>query len=429
MTTLIQGGRIVDPANRVDKVGDVFIDDAGRIARAPQKRSGAATGADRVIDARGTVVAPGFVDIHAHLREPGEEWKEDIETGTRAAVAGGMTAVCCMANTRPVNDSRGVTELILARAKEVGHCRVYPIGAVTKGLIGESLAEMGDLKRAGCVAVSDDGQPIMSAAVMRAALEYARGLDLVVIAHEEDRTLARGVMDEGPLSTALGMRGNPGAAEEVMVVRDIALAELAGPGARLHIAHISTAAALRAVRAARARGVVRVTCEVTPHHFSLTSESVRGYDSNFKMAPPLRGDSDRDAVVLALRDGTIDAIATDHAPHSLVEKEVEFDQAANGIVGFETALPLTLALVRQKTISMGRAIRLLSKGPCDVIGLPGGTLTPGAPGDVVVFDPNEKWTVSASSLCSKSGNSPWMGATMTGRVRATLVGGKVVYEA
>jgi dihydroorotase len=299
---------------------------------------------------------------------------------------------------------------------------------VTKGLEGAVLAEMGDLKLAGCVAVSDDGQPIMSAAVMRAALEYARGLDLVVIAHEEDRTLARGVMDEGALSTALGMRGNPAAAEEILVLRDIALAELAGAGARLHIAHISTASALRAVGAARARGVVRVTCEATPHHFTLTSEAVRGYDSNFKMAPPLRGEADRSAVVAALKDGTIDAIATDHAPHSLVEKQVEFDQAANGIVGFETALPLTLALVRANAISLSRAVHLMSKGPCDVIGLGGGTLSLGAPGDVVVFDPKADWTVSAATLRSKSMNSPWLGATLTGRVRATIVGGKTVHE-
>jgi dihydroorotase len=422
---LLRGGRVLDPANRVDAVLDVLVRD-GKIAALAPGPLPVPPGVD-VVDVHGKLVLPGLVDLHVHLREPGEEYKEDIASGTRAAAAGGFTSVCCMANTTPVNDNGAVTEYIARRAREVGVVNVFPIGAVSKGLAGESLAEFGEMKAAGAVAVSDDGRPVMSAGLMRRALEYARSFDLAVIAHEEDLTLAAGgVMHEGFHATRLGQRGIPAAAEEVMVQRDIALARLTG--GRLHIAHVSTARTVEALRAARAEGL-RVTAEVTPHHLFLTDVACSGYDANFKMAPPLRSEADRAALRAGLAEGTIDAVATDHAPHSVLEKELEFDQAANGVVGLETAVPLVLRLVEEGVISLLAAIERLTSGPARVLGLPKGTLGIGADADITVIDPTAEWIVDPAAFSSRSRNTPFKDWRMRGRVVRTVVAGKVVHTA
>ncbi len=419
---IIEGGRVIDPALGLDEVRSVVVERGQVVAlpkRAPRRKTA------RVVDARGRWVLPGFIDLHVHLREPGHEYKETIATGTRAAVAGGFTSVVAMPNTQPVNDSVAVTEFILERARAARLARVYPAGAVTRGLAGEELSEMGDLHRAGCVVFTDDGMPIMRAGLMRRALEYALGLGVPIMVHEEDHTLSRGgAMHEGEVSTRLGLPGIPAAAEDVMVVRDIELAEYTG--ARLHVAHLSTAGAVRAVRAAKARGVA-VTCEITPHHFTFTDEAVCGYDPDTKMMPPLRSAEDREACIEALADGTADAIATDHAPHSLVEKDVEYDRAANGVVGLETAFSATLALVREGRLGLHRAIELLTSGPARVLGLPGGTLAEGAPADLVMVDPEATWTVDPSKFHSKSRNTPFKGMTLPGRVEMTWVGGRRVH--
>jgi dihydroorotase len=421
----IEGGRVIDPASGVDGVRTVVIRD-GRVAevaeRVERPRDAVA------VDARNRWVTPGFIDLHAHLREPGQEYKETVETGTRAAVAGGFTAVCAMPNTAPVNDTTSVTELLLKRAAAAGLARVYPVGCISKGQKGEDLAEMGELAGAGCVAFSDDGRPVMSAALMRRALEYARTFDLPLSVHEEDLGLVgKGVMHEGPWATRLGLKGIPGEAEDVMVQRDLALAELTG--ARLHLAHLSTAGAVRAVREAKRRGV-RVTAEVTPHHLALTDEDVArsGYDTAFKMNPPLRSRADLQAVRQALADGTIDAVATDHAPHSSVEKDLEFDQAANGIVGLETAFPVCLALAREGALSETRLIEALTAAPARAFGLAGGTLAAGVAADVVVLDPVGEWRCDPAQFRSKGRNSPWKGALLTGRCTHTFVDGRLVHE-
>ena len=424
-TFFIEGGRVLDPASGVDGVRTVVVRD-GRIAEVAERVERPRDA--RTIDARGRWVTPGFVDLHVHLREPGQEYKETIETGARAAVAGGFTAVCAMPNTRPVNDNASVTELMLARAAAAGLARVYPVGAISRGSEGQELAEYGELQAAGCVALSDDGRPVMSSALMRRALEYARAFELPLTVHEEDLGLVgKGVMHEGPTSTRLGLTGIPGAAEDVMVLRDLALAELTG--GRLHLAHLSTRGAVRAVREAKRRGL-RVTAEVTPHHLVLTDEDVArsGYSTDFKMAPPLRSAEDVAAVREGLADGTIDAIATDHAPHSAVEKEVEFDAAANGIIGLETAFPVCLALVREGHLSERRLVEALTSGPAATFGLPGGTLAKGAPADVTLLDPAAIWTMEPGSIRSRSRNSPWKGARLVGRCVLTMVGGRIVYE-
>jgi len=352
-----------------------------------------------------------------------------VATGARAAVAGGFTAVVAMPNTKPVNDTLAVTELILARAAAAGLARVYPCGAISRGSGGEELAEYGELKAGGCVALSDDGKPVMNAALMRRALEYALAFGLPLTVHEEDLQLVgKGVMHEGATSTRLGLKGIPGQAEDVMVLRDVALAELTG--GRLHIAHLSSAGAVRAVREAKRRGL-RVTAEVTPHHLTLTDEDVAasGYSTDFKMNPPLRSAADVAACIEGLADGTIDAIATDHAPHSLVEKDVEFDAAANGIVGLETAFPVCLALVRAGKLTERRLIEALTAGPARAFGLPGGRLAPGAPADVAVLDPQAAWRCEPAALYSKSHNSPWKGRTLTGRCTHAFVGGRLVHQA
>ncbi len=419
---LLKGGRVIDPANELDKVTDVLIEDG--VIRAVD--NGARADGARVIDCAGRIVAPGFVDLHVHLREPGHEYKEDIASGARAAAAGGFTTVCCMPNTNPPNDNRSVTELITRRAREAAIVRVHPIGAISKGLKGESLAEMGEMKDAGIVAVSDDGMPVMNADLMRRALEYARTFGLCVVQHAEDKHLAQGgVMNEGPAATRAGLRGQPPAAESVMVARDLEL--VAWTGARYHVAHISTAASVRAVREAKRRGLP-VTAEVTPHHLTLTDVACCSYDTSTKCAPPLRSEADRQALQEALADGTIDCIATDHAPHAAQEKELEFDQAAFGMLGLETALGLGLKLVDEKLLTLPTLIRRLTVGAARIFGLPGGTLGRGAPADVVVFDVERSWTVEPDRFQSKSRNSPFRGWELRGRVTHTIVGGKLVHE-
>ena len=421
----IEGGRVIDPAGGTDGVRTVVVKD-GKIAEVSERVERPRDA--RVVDARGKWVTPGFIDLHVHLREPGQEYKETVETGTRAAVAGGFTAVCPMPNTKPVNDNASITELMLARAAAAGLARVYPVGAISKGSEGQELAEYGELKAAGCVALSDDGKPVMSSGLMRRALEYARAFGLPLTVHEEDLTLVgKGVMHEGPTSTRLGLRGIPGASEDVMVLRDVALVELTG--GRLHVGHISTRGAVRAVREAKARGLA-VTAEATPHHLSLTDEDVArsGYSTDFKMAPPLRSAEDVEAVRAGLADGTIDAIATDHAPHSAVEKDVEFDAAANGVLGLETAFAVCLELVTKGLLSERRLIEALTSGPARTFGLPGGTLARGVPADLAILDPHAVWTVDPERIRSKSRNTPWKGKRLTGRCTMTFVDGRLVHE-
>ena len=422
MSLLIRNGRVVDPATSVDAVQDVLIAD-GVIERTGPRL--AAPPGTEVLDATGRVVCPGFIDMHVHLREPGHEYKETIASGTRAAAAGGFTAVCCMANTNPVNDNGAVTDYIRAKARVEGVVRVYPIGAVTRGLRGEVLAELAELAEAGCVAFSDDGRCVMDAALYRRAMEYTLPFGAPVISHAEDHTLSRdAAMHEGVVSTELGLPGEPAAAEEVMVARDILLAELTG--ARVHIAHISTAGAVRLVRDAKARGV-RVSAEVTPHHLLLTEDAVRTFDPNTKMKPPLRTKRDGEALLEALADGTIDCVATDHAPHATSEKEGEYDRAANGILGLETAVPLLLdRLVRPGRLPLPTLVARLSRDPARLLGLPGGSLAPGSPADVTILDLEASVTVDPRRFRSRSRNTPFGGWTLHGGPWRTVVGGAVL---
>ena len=419
MNLLIRNGRVLDPAAGVDEVQDLLITE-GRIARTGKGLT-APAGA-RTVDASGKVVCPGFIDIHTHLREPGYEYKETIASGTRAAAAGGFTAVCCMANTFPVNDNRAVTDYILAKARVEGVVRVYPIGAVTRNLEGAQLAELAEQAEAGCVAFSDDGKCVMNAELYRRAMEYSLPFGTPIISHAEDCHLARdAVMNEGLVSTELGLSGEPAAAEEVMVARDIVLAELTG--AHVHIAHVSTAGAVRMMREAKARGV-RVTTEATPHHLLLTDEAVRSWDPNTKMAPPLRTKRDVEALREALADGTIDCVATDHAPHALAEKEDEFPEAADGIVGLETAVRLLLdRLVRPGIIDLPTLVTRFSSGPARVLNLAGGSLAPGAAADITILDLEHPWTVDPMRFRSRSRNTPFGGWTGTGAPWMTIVGG------
>jgi dihydroorotase len=419
---LLRNGRVIDPANALDAPADVLIL-GGRVAGVGPRLE--APGGTPVVDVGGRVVAPGFVDIHVHLREPGEEHKETIASGTRAAAAGGFTAVACMANTKPVNDTRAVTDYILAAARAHGVVRVHPIGAVTRGLAGKELAELGELAEAGCVAYSDDGRPVMDTGLLRRALEYAQAFGRGIVSHAEDLGLAEGgVMHEGTVSTELGLRGIPAAAEEVMVARDIALAELTGTP--VHLAHVSTAGAVRLLRDAKARGVP-VTGEVTPHHLLLTDEALRTYDANAKMAPPLRSRRDVEACREALADGTLDAIATDHAPHALTDKEVELERAANGVVGLETAVALCLThLVRGGVLDLPTLVARFTVGPARALGLPGGSLTPGAPGDVTVLDLERAHVIDPTRFQSKARNTPFGGWACVGGPWMTVVAGRVV---
>ncbi len=419
---LIKNGRVIDPAQKLDGAFDVLIE-AGKISSLEAPGKIKSTDAE-IIDAKGLIVAPGFIDLHTHLRDPGFEYKETIETGTESAVAGGFTAVCCMANTDPVNDNASITDYIIKRARETGHCRVYPIGAISKGLKGEELAAIAEQKDAGCVAISDDGLTVQSTGLMRLAMSYAKSFDLPVSTHSIDASLAKGgSMNESLISTKLGLKGSPNAAEDIIIARDIMLSELTG--AHLHVGHLSTRTGIRLVEDAKKRGL-KVTCEVTPHHFSLTDECCIGYDTNFKMCPPLRSADDVQAIRDAIKKGgIIDAIATDHAPHGLIDKEVEFDKAAFGIIGFETALPLSMQLVRDKLISLSGLVELFTSSPAKVFKLPGGSLKVGAAADVTIFNPDLSWTVTKETILSKSKNSPYIGKTMTGRVAYTLVAGEI----
>jgi dihydroorotase len=413
---------VLDPASDRDAVLDVRLE-SGRIValEADLDPRGA-----EVIEAAGLWVAPGFVDLHAHLREPGQEYKEDIASGGRAAAAGGFTAIACMANTVPVNDDPAVTDYVIDRARQDSPVRVYPIAAATKGLQGEVMTEMMALTDAGAVAVSDDGRTIMDSGVMRRVLEYSRLAGIPVIVHAEDRTLVgAGVVNEGPVATRLGLPGNPAVAEGVHVARDLMLAEVTG--AHLHVAHVSTAIAVDLIRRARERGV-HVTAEVTPHHLTLTDEATLGYDTNTKMAPPLRSAADVRACREGLRDGTIDAIATDHAPHAVHEKEVEFTAAPPGVIGFETAFAVVLDLVRSGEQTPLELVRRLSTNPARILRKPGGSLEVGAPADVVLLDPERTFLYDPAKGYSKSRNSPWAGHTLTGRPVATIVGGRLVYH-
>ncbi len=422
---LVRGGRVVDPANKRDEVCDVLLE-KGKVARVA--KSIKAPAGCKVLDAKGRIVAPGFFDMHTHLREPGFEYKETIETGSRAAAEGGFASVACMANTEPPNDNQNVTRFIRERAAEAGLVNVFPVGAVSKGLRGEELAEFGDMAEEGIVAVSDDGIPVADAELMRRALEYAKLFDFPVINHAEEPSLSGGgVIHEGKISTLLGLSGIPGAAEDVMVARDVYLTELTG--SRLHVPHLSTREAVRIVREAKARGA-RVSCEVAPHHLVLSDEACKTFDTNTKMKPPLRTKADVEALREALADGTIDAVATDHAPHHWDEKSLEFPRAPFGVVGLETAVSLmTDRFVHAGLLTWTRLVELLSENPARILNLRSkGHLSPGADADVTVIDPEARVTVDASAFRSRSRNSPFDGWKLKGSPCATIVAGRMVYE-
>ena len=422
MKILIENGHVIDPANGIDEVTNIFIDN-GVIAE---------VGVDsdlegiemEVIDASGKIVAPGLVDMHVHLREPGQEYKEDIESGTRAAVFGGVTSVACMPNTNPVCDNETVVNYIKSRAAEVGYANVYPVGAVSKGQEGKLLAEIGEMAFAGAVAVSDDGHPVENSGLMRRAIEYSGMFDVVVISHCEDMALGEGDMNEGAVASAMGLRGISRAAEEVMAARDAIIAEAIG--GRVHIAHISTKGTVELIRQAKKRGV-RITCETCPHYFALTEDACKDFNTNAKMNPPLRTSEDVEAIKEGLADGTIDCIVTDHAPHHPDEKECEFGLAKNGIVGLETSLGLGIKyLVKEGVLTMSQLIEKMALNPSRILGISKGTLSPGHAADIVIFDPDKEWTVDINKLHSKGKNSPYDGFELFGKPEYVLVGGEIV---
>jgi dihydroorotase len=420
----ITNGRVIDPAQGIDQVTDLWIRDETILGLGPQTTAQA----DRVVDASGKIVCPGLIDMHVHLREPGREEDETIATGTAAALAGGVTSVACMPNTEPALDSQAAAEFVYLQADRAGNANVFPVGAITKGRQGQELAEIGGLVEGGAVAFTDDGSPVVSAEIMRRALEYCRMFDKAVLSHAEDLELTRGgVMHEGFESMRLGLRGMPAAAEEVMVHRDIILAELTG--GRLHILHVSTAGSVELIRQARRRGV-HVSGEATPHHFTLTDKCLRSFDSNYKMAPPLRSEQDLQAVIAGLKDGTLEVIATDHAPHAPEKKMRELDQAPNGIIGLETLLPIcVMSLIEPGHLTWPQLIEKLTVNPARVLGIDRGTLKPGVKADVAVIDPKVEWTIDPSSFRSKSRNCPFAGWKVRGRAHTVLVNGKVKYSA
>jgi dihydroorotase len=420
---LLKGGRVIDPSRRTDGIADVLVQD-GRIEAVGLNIAAADA---EVVDAKGKVVAPGLIDLHVHLREPGQEELETVASGAAAAAAGGFTGICAMPNTDPVTDNQAAVGFIVRQAARAGKARVYPIGAISLGQKGQQLAEFGEMVGAGAVAVSDDGKPVVSSQLMRTALEYAQTFGIPVADHCEDPTLsAGGGMHEGLVSTRLGLKGIPSAAEEIMVARDIILAELTG--GHVHLCHMSTRGSVDLIRRAKEKGLP-VTAEATPHHFSLTHERVEGYDTNAKMNPPLREAADRDAIRQALKDGTIDVVASDHAPHHYDAKEREFDDAPNGIIGLETALSIGIReLVQSGLLTLADLIERMSTRAARIFHLPGGTLAVGAPADLVVFDPEATWVVDKAALQSKSRNTPFAGEAMPGVVHLTLVGGQVVFR-
>ncbi len=423
MLTVIKDGKVVDPGNVVGHY-DIWVQD-GLIDDVVSSGEKLVPEDAEVIDAKGLLVVPGLIDLHVHLREPGEEYKETIETGTHAAAAGGFTAVCAMPNTKPVNDSPEITAFIVKKAKEAGYAKVYPAAAITGGLSGGSLCEYGELKEAGAVAVTDDGRPVEDGQIMRRAMEYAKGFGMMVMSHCEELSLvAGGCMNEGLTATHMGLAGIPNISESLMVIRDIGLAELTG--AHLHVAHVSTTESIDAIRDAKKRGV-SVSAETAPHYFTLTDEAVKGYNTNAKMNPPLRTEKDRQSVRQALADGTLDAIATDHAPHSILEKDLEFNRAMNGIIGLETSFALSLRLVADGVLSLEQLVERMSKTPAQILGIDN-SLAAGNPADITLIDEKAEWTVVASELHSKSANTPFEGWTMKGRAVRTIVDGKTVYQ-
>ncbi|MGZ8393113.1 MAG: dihydroorotase [Gemmatimonadales bacterium] len=420
---LIRGGRVIDPSRGTDGVADLYLE-GGKVA-AIGRDIGSPDGA-LVLDASGKIVTPGLIDLHVHLREPGQEELETVATGAMAAAAGGFTAVCAMPNTDPVTDNQAAIGFIVSQAQRAGKARVYPIGAISLGQKGQQLAEFGELVGAGAVAVSDDGKPVVSSHLMRTALEYARTFGIPVADHCEDPTLAGGAMHEGIVSTRLGLKGVPSAAEEIMVARNILLAELTG--GHVHLCHMSTRGSTELIRRGKEKGI-RVTAEACPHHFTLTHERCEGYDTNAKMNPPLREPEDREAIRQAIRDGTIDAICTDHAPHHYDAKEREFDNAPNGIIGLETALGLAISeLVESGLMTLADLVNRMSTMPARIFNLPGGTLAAGAPADVLIADPKASWLVNPAEFFSKSRNTPFAGRRLTGRSEVTIVRGQVVFQ-
>jgi len=426
MTVLIKNGTVIDPANNINTAKDILIiKGIIKSIEPPGKLDTVNLNNPQIIDAKGCIVCPGLIDMHVHFREPGFEYKETIESGCQSAAAGGFTSVAVMPNTNPVNDNRSVTELILSLAKSKGGIKVHPIGAITQGLAGKRLSEMADLRDAGAIAFSDDGCPVMNSELMRRAFEYSKMFNLPLIQHSEMLDLTEGgCMNEGAVSTELGLKGMPTEAEDIMVYRDIALLEKTG--GRLHVAHISSGNSVDLVRHAKAKGLP-VTCEVAPHHFTLTDEAVRGYDTNTKMSPPLRSNKDIKKIKEGLKDGTIDIIATDHAPHDITDKQVEYQNACFGIVGLETALPLSLKLVDEKILSMSDAIRKLTATPAQIFNLDAGNLSIGKEADVLIFNPDIKYSIDVSKFHSKSKNSPFDGWKVKGKVFHTLARGKIVY--
>jgi len=423
MNLLIKGGRVIDPSQGIDDTLDLVVENGlvKEIGPGLTAPAGAET-----IDAGGKYVVPGLIDMHVHLRDPGLEYKEDIISGTKAAVAGGFTSLVCMPNTKPAVDNKTVASYIINKAKAEGFCNVFPVGTITQGMHGDRLAEMGELKEAGCVAVSDDGKPVTNSELMRRALQYANGIGILVISHAEELELVgEGVMNEGFTSTELGLKGIPRVAEDIATAREVMLAEYVG--APVHIAHVSTKGSVQIIRDAKARGV-KVTCETAPHYFTLTDDAVRGYNTTAKMNPPLREADDVAAIKQGLKDGTIDAIATDHAPHHIDEKDVEFNAAMNGIIGLETSLPLSLSLVQQGALSPNQLVEKMSCNPAEILGLGRGTLKVGSLADITVIDPDRQWLVTAEGLASKSKNSPWLGKTMSGAAACTIVDGKIVFS-